>query len=78
MTLKEAKNNIARGLGYTDWETVDWYQIDSIEQNIQKPYAFEQYSDKAAKLYARSKWDEACDVMRSEMNYDTTNPEFKP
>lgn len=87
MTLQEAKEQIARELGYTDWDTVDWYQLDSNEVNTEAPYAFEKYSNKAAELYAHSKWDEACEAQKGlcidawKLGFVPTQspkPEFKP
>lgn len=79
MTLQEAKEQTARGLGYTDWESVDWYQVDSNEETLRKPYAFEKYSNAAAELYARSKWDEACIAAEQAMGERIyLRPKFNP
>lgn len=49
MTLQEAKEQIARSYGYTSWRTRFEFQT-------------EEMMTKAAELYARSKWDEACEA----------------
>ena len=55
MTLQEAKDQIAKTYGFSNWHTLaTWYDpathLDTVDE----------YHDEAAELYARSKWNEAC------------------
>lgn len=64
MTLQEAKDQVAKRLGFKNWDSAVWYEIDESNNITSKPYSEERASDEAAELYARSKWEEACDQQR--------------
>lgn len=79
MTLKEAKNQVAKEYGADSWWSLDFAALPQ-----------ESLRDEAAELYARSKWDEACYQQKLECDIHATNngvnfnmmlapkPEFKP
>lgn len=77
MTLQEAKNEVAKNYGYSDWWSIDFTKYN--EQTLR---------DEVSIVYARSKWDEACEEMRTEfwsrymaegaLPMHTIKPEFKP
>lgn len=68
--------------------------LQEAKEQIAKKYTVDLYnltvwmSDEAAELYARSKWDEACEAMRYEIQFryieqggmamHTPKPQFKP
>lgn len=52
MTLDDAKNKIAERYGFNSWNDVDFYQIDSINQTTNAPYAAEQLTNEYCEYYA--------------------------
>lgn len=60
MTLQEAKDRIAKKYGYPAWGNILY---DLFENNI-TPKHMDDYENEAAELYARSKWDEACEAQK--------------
>jgi hypothetical protein len=59
MTLQDAKNEIARKYGYDNWASVNFYNIDCINETKESEADAASYMlDQAAELYARSKCDE--------------------
>ena len=76
MTLQEAKERVALLLYSKRFDEIQ--NSDAIDHRLRA-------MEHAAELYARSKWDEACEAMKGRicdvygMNVDqATNPEFKP
>lgn len=74
MTLQEAKELAAKGFGYPSFK----YAL-----NNSGAHGMQSIMDKAAKLYARSKWDEACEAYERKLIeldkvYLVNKPEFKP
>jgi hypothetical protein len=59
MTLQEAKNEVAKKYGYPKWSAFVYHEIHKHSTT-----AFWSFIEEAAELYARSKWDEACDEQR--------------
>ena len=64
MTLQEAKDQIARGNGFLDWNEYSNVSAKGEKYNSQ--------FDAAAELYAHSKWDEAFDVSISKFEFAKT------
>jgi len=56
MTLQEAKDKIAQNRGRNNWRQMEEGSVYGIGMN--------KYYDEAAELYARSKWDEACEAQQ--------------
>jgi hypothetical protein len=53
-SFNDAKDSIARAHGFDNWKSVDWYQLDAMnETKPGEPTAEELLLDQAAKLYAR-------------------------
>lgn len=89
LTLQEAKDQVAEEIGYKNFE--DLYQC---WRGGQAPYSkIITVCDEASELYARSKWDEACEAQMKEVykqilpdqitnahaiKHWTQKPEFKP
>lgn len=80
MTLKEAKDQVAKKYGQRSWS--EW------NENRTFPIAGTIH-DEAAELYARSKWDDACEDQKRICNEmlqepgrknvnSAPKPEFKP
>ncbi len=89
MTFQEAKDKIAKDHGYKDWKSVDWYELDALNQTKEpEPTAEELLLGMAADLYASSKWDEACKHYQEilfvhlengqPLKFMPPKPEFKP
>ena len=93
MTLQEAKDQVASKYGAKSWE--DW--MSPVKQEcLGKGFLVlmvpEFYMDEVMDVYARSKWDEACEVQsevikdryyNTELDevqsiIDAPKPEFKP
>ena len=80
MTFEQAKDQVAVKYGYKSWEKLGFYELDESTQNW--------LTKEAAELYAKSKWDEACDAMEDAIvdnlgeevraARNTKRPEFKP
>jgi hypothetical protein len=66
MTLQEAKDQIAIKYGLASWASWNDRRTFPMTEAIQS---------EAAVLYAKSKWDEACDLARKT---GPAKPEFKP
>lgn len=64
MTLQEAKDEIAKKYGFTEWQYIDWYHLDFMYDVTEAPYMQETCTNEAAELYARSKWKQACEEQR--------------
>lgn len=60
MILDEAKNLIAQKYGHLSW--YNW--IHDIGKITGNRYIPERFHEEAAELYARSKWDEACEAQK--------------
>lgn len=83
MTLQEAKNEVARQNGFDDWFSIDFSKSNLSEEVLR---------DEVAIVYARSKWDEACQAQinsclenlrdQDSLSYgdvaSAPKPEFKP
>lgn len=62
MTLQEAKDRVAIVYGYKNWEQVE------LEKGARMHFAsLSVLQDEAAELYAKSKWEEACQVMHEKI-----------
>lgn len=93
MTLQEAKDQIAKNYSvsngqsssYKDWQEMEWYLME----NDCVAVLLSRFNE-TAELYARSKWDEACEEQRDRCVAQFINssareycsiapkPEFKP
>lgn len=63
MTLQEAKDQIAQLYGHKNWRD---FRSDGMDWRV-----YETAHEEVAELYASSKWDEACDILRQriELNW---------
>lgn len=68
MTLQEAKDKVAEKYGYTTWKGFVSYEITKHATT-----QFWSFLDEAAELYARSKWDEACEAQKELIVARVTN-----
>lgn len=78
MTLQEAKNQVAKNNGWDDWNHILFSERSQESKDI--------LFTMAAELYARSKWDEACEEtiedvkcrIGDEYRHIFFKPPFKP
>lgn len=64
MTYPEAKDIVAKIHYSNKWDEIDWYHLNEINERTVPPYMKEILLIEAAELYARSKWDEACEAQK--------------
>jgi hypothetical protein len=90
MTFQEAKDQVAKQYNYKQQTSLE--EILLLTKTKLALNSLVERMEEAAKLYAKSKWDEACDAMRSaiieqwdpdaasefDSINDTTKPEFIP
>lgn len=84
MTYEDAQNEIVKKYKRTDWADLLLYEISS--EGIEGMDVYKE----SAELYARSKWDQACEAQKKACEYrfkyqanqdichKTKRPEFKP
>lgn len=56
ITFEQAKDQVAVKHGYKKWWLVDFNKVNE-----------EALRDQAAEIYAKSKWDEACEAQKKEL-----------